>query len=44
MQISFYGDSLAVMTGPQCNILQKRGGDHMIRGEGFATQVWVHGT
>lgn len=41
LDIRFYGDDLAVMTGPQCNTLQKRGGDQSIRGEGFATQVWV---
>lgn len=43
LQVRFYGDALAVMTGPQCNTLQKRGGDQPIRGEGFATQVWVLG-
>ena len=41
LQVRFYGDGLAVMTGPQCNTLQKRGGDQPIRGEGFATQVWA---
>lgn len=29
--------------GPQCNTLQKRGGDQVIRDEGFATQVWARG-
>lgn len=43
LQVRFYGDGLAVMTGPQCNTLQKRGGDQPIRGEGFATQVWALG-
>ncbi|WP_442963625.1 nuclear transport factor 2 family protein [Pseudomonas sp. ES3-33] len=43
LQIRFYGERLAVMTGPQCNTLQKRGGDQLIRGEGFATQVWALG-
>jgi hypothetical protein len=43
LRIRLYGESLAVMTGPQCNTLQKRGGDQPIRGEGFATQVWVRG-
>ncbi|WP_347907175.1 nuclear transport factor 2 family protein [Pseudomonas grandcourensis] len=41
--IRFYGDHLAVMTGPQCNTLRKRGGDQLIRGEGFATQIWAYG-
>ncbi|WP_053160860.1 nuclear transport factor 2 family protein [Pseudomonas sp. P1.8] len=41
--IRFYGEHLAVMTGPQCNTLRKRGGDQSIRGEGFATQVWAFG-
>jgi ketosteroid isomerase-like protein len=41
--IRFYGEGLAVMTGTQCNTLRKRGGDQSIRGEGFATQVWVFG-
>jgi ketosteroid isomerase-like protein len=43
LQVRFYGEGLAIMTGPQCNTLQKRGGDQPIRGEGFATQVWVQG-
>lgn len=43
LQVRFYGEGLAVMTGPQCNTLQKRGGDQPIRGEGFATQVWALG-
>ncbi len=43
LQIRFYGEGVAVMTGPQCNTLQKRGGDQPIRGEGFATQVWTLG-
>ncbi len=43
LQVRVYGDGLAVMTGPQCNTLQKRGGDQPIRGEGFATQVWALG-
>ena len=43
LQIRFYGEALAVMTGPQCNTLQKRGGDQTVRGEGFATQVWSRG-
>ncbi|OEO26047.1 DUF4440 domain-containing protein [Pseudomonas sp. J237] len=41
LDIRVYGDDLAIMTGPQCNTLQKRGGDQAMRGEGFATQVWV---
>lgn len=43
LQVRFYGEHMAIMTGPQCNTLQKRGGDQPIRGEGFATQVWVLG-
>jgi ketosteroid isomerase-like protein len=43
LQVRFYGENLAIMTGPQCNTLQKRGGDQPILGEGFATQVWVRG-
>lgn len=43
LQVRFYGERLAIMTGEQCNTLQKRGGDQPIRGEGFATQVWVLG-
>lgn len=43
LQIRFYGERLAVMTGPHCNTLQRRGGDQLIRGEGFATQVWAFG-
>jgi ketosteroid isomerase-like protein len=43
LQIRFFGEALAVMTGPQCNTLQKRGGDQTVRGEGFATQVWARG-
>jgi len=43
LHIRFYGEGVAVMTGPQCNTLQKRGGDQPIRGEGFATQVWTLG-
>ena len=36
-------EALAIMTGSQCNTLQKRGGDQAVRAEGFATQVWVRG-
>ena len=43
LQVRLYGERLAIMTGPQCNTLQKRGGDQLIRGEGFATQVWALG-
>lgn len=43
LQVRVYSEGLAVMTGPQCNTLQKRGGDQPIRGEGFATQVWTLG-
>ena len=43
LQIRFYGEHLAVMTGTQCNTLRKRGADQSIRGEGFATQVWAFG-
>lgn len=44
LQVRLYGDALAVMTGPQCNTLRKRGGDQAVRAEGYATQVWVLGT
>jgi ketosteroid isomerase-like protein len=43
LQIRFYGEHLAVMTGTQCNTLRRRGGDQSIRGDGFATQVWTLG-
>ena len=43
LQIRFYGEHLAVMTGTQCNTLRKRGGEQSIRGDGFATQVWTLG-
>lgn len=42
LQVRVYG-ATAVMTGLQTNTLQKRGDSHTVRGEGFVTQVWVHG-
>ncbi|WP_175651441.1 nuclear transport factor 2 family protein [Pseudomonas sp. Marseille-P9899] len=39
--VRLFGDSLALMSGPQCNLLQKRGGGEPVRAEGFATQVWT---
>jgi ketosteroid isomerase-like protein len=39
----FFGDDLALMSGPQCNLLQKRAGGDPVRAEGFATQLWVRG-
>ena len=34
---------MLLMTGPQCNVLQKREGGDSVRAEGFASQVWVKG-
>ncbi|WP_371367933.1 nuclear transport factor 2 family protein [Pseudomonas sp. QL9] len=41
LQVRLFGDGLALMSGPQCNLLQKRGGGEPVRAEGFATQLWV---
>lgn len=41
LTVRLFGDSLALMSGPQCNLLQKRGGGEPVRAEGFATQVWA---
>lgn len=41
LQVCLFGDGLALMSGPQCNLLQKRGGGEPVRAEGFATQLWV---
>ena len=40
-QLFYGGDGLALMSGPQCNLLQKRGGGEPVCAEGFATQLWV---
>lgn len=36
-------EGVALMTGPQVNVLQKRSGGDAIRAEGFVTQLWVKG-
>ncbi|WP_160286818.1 nuclear transport factor 2 family protein [Pseudomonas knackmussii] len=41
LQVRLFGDGLALMSGPQRNLLQKRGGGEPVRAEGFATQLWV---
>ncbi|WP_447750129.1 nuclear transport factor 2 family protein [Pseudomonas nicosulfuronedens] len=41
LTVRLFGDGLALMSGPQCNLLQKRGGGEPVRAEGFATQLWV---
>lgn len=41
LQVRLFGDGLALMSGPQCNLLQKRGGGEPVCAEGFATQLWV---
>ncbi|MED5611386.1 MULTISPECIES: nuclear transport factor 2 family protein [Pseudomonas] len=41
LRVRLFGDALALMSGPQCNLLQKRGGGEPVRAEGFATQLWV---
>ncbi|GBL60817.1 hypothetical protein PCLA_21f0027 [Pseudomonas citronellolis] len=43
LQVRLFGDGLVLMSGPQCNLLQKRGGGEPVRAEGFATQLWVKG-
>lgn len=43
LRVRLFGDGLALMSGPQCNLLQKRGGGEPVRAEGFATQLWVRG-
>ena len=43
LRLRFFGDDLALMSGPQCNLLQKRAGGDPVRAEGFATQLWVRG-
>lgn len=42
LEVRLYGDT-AVMTGFQTNTMQKRSDTTVIKGEGFVTQVWVHG-
>lgn len=39
LQVRFYGDELAIMTGPQCNTLQKRGGDQVTTCFACATSI-----
>ena len=41
LTVRLFGDDLALMSGPQCNLLQRREGGEPVRAEGFATQVWV---
>ncbi|WP_043310426.1 nuclear transport factor 2 family protein [Pseudomonas sp. ML96] len=41
LQVQSLGEGVLLMSGPQCNVLQKRSGGDAIRAEGFASQVWV---
>lgn len=41
LTVRVFADGLALMSGVQCNLLQKRGGGEPVRAEGFATQLWV---
>ncbi len=41
LTVRVFSDGLALMSGAQCNLLQKRGGGEPVRAEGFATQLWV---
>ncbi|RAS25168.1 MULTISPECIES: nuclear transport factor 2 family protein [unclassified Pseudomonas] len=41
LTVRVFADGLALMSGAQCNLLQKRGGGEPVRAEGFATQLWV---
>lgn len=41
LQIQELGEGVVLMSGPQCNVLQKRSGGESVRAEGFASQVWV---
>lgn len=43
LRVRFVGEDAALMSGPQCNVLQKRAGGEPVRAEGFATQLWVRG-
>lgn len=43
LSVQVLGDGVLLMSGPQCNVLQKRSGGDPIRAEGFASQVWVKG-
>ncbi|MBA1289266.1 nuclear transport factor 2 family protein [Pseudomonas japonica] len=40
LQVRVLAEGVALMTGPQVNLLQKRSGGEPIRAEGFVTQVW----
>ena len=41
LQVQELGEGVVLMTGSQCNVLQKRSGGESVRAEGFASQVWV---
>jgi len=43
LRVRVLADGVAMMTGPQVNLLQKRGGGEPIRAEGFVTQIWQRG-
>lgn len=43
LNVQVLGEGVLLMSGPQCNVLQKRSGGDPIRAEGFASQVWVKG-
>ncbi len=43
LNVQVLGEGVLLMTGPQCNVLQKRAGGDPVRAEGFASQVWVKG-
>ncbi|MCI0916265.1 nuclear transport factor 2 family protein [Pseudomonas stutzeri] len=41
LQVQMLSEGVLLMTGPQCNVLQKRAGGEPVRAEGFASQVWA---
>ncbi|RTR53449.1 nuclear transport factor 2 family protein [Pseudomonas aeruginosa] len=43
LTVQVLGDGVALMSGSQVNLLQKRGGEESVRAEGFVTQTWVRG-
>lgn len=43
LQVRPLAEGVALMTGPQVNVLQKRSGGDAVRAEGFVTQLWVKG-
>lgn len=43
LSVQVLGDGVLLMSGSQCNVLQKRSGGEPVRAEGFASQVWVRG-